>query len=119
MQTQPSNLTSVGTVPGPQPAPIAGMTPKPVSFPNSGVHPTEPRKPSNTEVNEAIKTVNTALKSISSTLEFSKDKDTGKDVIRVIDTCNKEVIRQFPSEEMLSIAKAIDQFKGVLIHQKV
>ena len=119
MQTTLSKLINIGTIPEHQSTPVAGMTPKPVSFPNSGVHPTEPIKPSNTQVNEAIKTVNTALKSISSTLEFSKDKDTGQDVVRVIDTSNNEVIRQFPSEEMLSIAKAIDQFKGVLIHQKV
>ncbi len=67
---------------------------------------------------QAIVTANTALKSISSSLEFSKDTSTGKDLVRVIDTKSNEVIRQFPTEEMLSIARAINNFQGLLIDQK-
>ena len=116
MQTRSLGLTHIGTMPDPKP--IAEMTSKSAPLPHSGAHPTEPVKPSDTQINEAIKTANSALKSISSSLEFSKDKLSGKDVIRVIDTSSKEVIRQFPTEEMLSVSRMIDQFKGVLIHQK-
>ena len=117
MQTRSLSLTRLGTIPDPQP--IAEMTPKSTPPPHSGAYPTEPVKPSDSQINEAIKIANSALKAISSSLEFSQDSRTGKNVIRVIDTSSKEVIRQFPTEEMLSVARAINQFKGVLINQKV
>jgi len=78
----------------------------------------DPVKLSESEVNQAIVTANAALKSIASNLEFSRDENTGKSLVRIIDTGTKEVIRQFPTAEMLSISKAIDNFKGLLIHQK-
>lgn len=77
-----------------------------------------PIRLSESEVNKAISTANTALKLIASNLEFSRDESTGKSLVRIIDTGTKEVIRQFPTTEMLSISKAIDNFKGLLIHQK-
>jgi len=38
-------------------------------------------------------------------------------VVRIIDRATKEVIRQMPSEEMLSIAKALDSIKGLFVTQ--
>jgi flagellar protein FlaG len=70
-------------------------------------------------VEEAVKSVNDFLKPINDSIRFSVDEDTGISVIKVIDLATKDVIRQFPSEEMLTIAKAIDQMKGLLVQQKV
>jgi flagellar protein FlaG len=74
--------------------------------------------PTRQQVEEAAKQVNDFLKPINNSLEFQLDDTTGKTIVKVIDTTTKDVIRQFPSEEMLSIAKAIDQMKGLLVHQK-
>lgn len=71
------------------------------------------------EVEDAVKSVNDFLKPINDSIRFSVDDETGISVIKVIDITTKDVIRQFPSEEMLSIAKAIDQMKGLLVQQKV
>lgn len=70
------------------------------------------------QVEQAAKEVNEFLKPINNSLQFKVDDDTGKTVVKVIDTVTEDVIRQFPSEEMLAIAKAIDQMKGLLVHQK-
>lgn len=70
------------------------------------------------EIKDAVKSVNDFLKPMNNTLQFNIDTDTGKTVIKVVDTSTKEILRQFPSEEMLSIAKAIDKMKGLLIQQK-
>lgn len=70
------------------------------------------------ELEDAVKQVNDFLKPINNSIQFNLDDDTGKTVVKVIDLTTKEVIRQFPSEEMLSIAKAIDKMKGLLIQQK-
>lgn len=71
------------------------------------------------EIEDAVKSVNDFLKPINDSIRFSVDEDTGISVIKVIDVTTKDVIRQFPSEEMLTIAKAIDQMKGLLVQQKV
>lgn len=75
-------------------------------------------KASQRELDEAIKSVNDFVNSVNKSLQFSVDDDTGKTVVKVIDTETKQVIKQFPSEEMLAIAKALDGIKGLLVHQK-
>lgn len=75
-------------------------------------------EPTRQQVEEAAKTVNEFLKPINNSINFSLDEDTGITVVKVIDVATKEVIRQIPSEEMLVIAKAIDQMKGLLVQQK-
>ena len=70
------------------------------------------------QLNQAIKATKDFVGAINSSLDFSVDEDTGSVVVKVIDKETKEVIRQFPSEEMLSIAKALDSIKGLLVKQK-
>lgn len=82
------------------------------------VAPTEKTEASRQQVEDAVKSVNEFLKPINDSIQFSIDDDTGISIIKVIDIATKDVIRQFPSEEMLSIAKAIDQMKGLLVQQK-
>jgi flagellar protein FlaG len=74
--------------------------------------------PTDVELQRVIEQSNSALKQIASSLEFSQDLSTGKTLIRVYDRTTSELIRQFPSEEMIAIAKGIDSFKGLLINQK-
>ena len=66
----------------------------------------------------AVKAVNDFVNSVNSNLLFSVDDDTGKTIVKVVDKNPDEVIRQIPSEEMLSIAKALDNIKGLLVKQK-
>ena len=70
------------------------------------------------ELENAVKQVNDFLKPINNSIQFNVDDDTGKTIVKVIDLATKDVIRQFPSEEMLAIASAIDKMKGLLIQQK-
>ena len=66
----------------------------------------------------AVKNVSTFVKTANSSLEFSIDKETGIDLVKVIDSDTQKVIRQIPSEEIVAIAKALDSLKGLLIQQK-
>jgi flagellar protein FlaG len=60
------------------------------------------------------------VSAISSDLQFSVDKETGKDLIRVTDRTTKKIVWQFPSEEALNITRALDQYqKGVMLNRKV
>jgi len=75
-------------------------------------------KPSDEQLKDVVKAVNDFVKPFNDSLQFSIDKDTGTTVVKVIDTGTKEIIKQIPSEEMLALAKALDQLKGLLVKQK-
>ena len=79
---------------------------------------TQKTEASREKLEEAVKQVNDFVQPFNNGLQFSLDDDTGKTIVKVIDKTTDEVIRQFPSEEMLGIAKAIDTMKGLLIQQK-
>lgn len=70
------------------------------------------------QLQAAVKAANSALESAQSGIEFSVDRASGKTIVRIMDKQTNEIIRQLPSEEMLEIAKAIDRFEGMLLHQK-
>lgn len=70
------------------------------------------------ELDEALAEVRKVVEPVARNLQFSVDEDTGRTVVKVVDSATKEVIRQIPSEEILSIAKALDKLKGLLIKQE-
>lgn len=67
---------------------------------------------------QATEKLNQAMKMMASNLQFTVDEDTGIDVVKVVDADTKEVIRQFPSEEVIAIARAFDQLQGLLVRDK-
>lgn len=69
-------------------------------------------------VRHATKKVNDLITGLSSDLKFTVDEDTGIDIVKVIDVKTKEVIRQVPAQEMLEIAKRLDELQGLLIREK-
>lgn len=66
----------------------------------------------------ATEKLNQAMKMMASNLQFTVDEETGIDVVKVVDTDTKEVIRQFPSEEVIAIARAFDQLQGLLVRDQ-
>lgn len=70
------------------------------------------------DVNKAVEMLNSVAASFSQSIQFSVDADTRKNIVKVVDRESNQVIRQFPTEEAVSIAKAIDRFQGLLIKDK-
>lgn len=70
------------------------------------------------QVQQALEDVRKAITPVAQDLLFSIDEDTGKTVVKVVDASTDEVIRQIPSEEIISIAKALDKLQGLLVQQK-
>jgi flagellar protein FlaG len=70
------------------------------------------------DLKNVVNDVNEFIKPINNTLQFSIDDETGTTVVKVIDTETDKVIKQIPSEEMLALAKAIGQLKGLLVKQE-
>lgn len=51
-------------------------------------------------------------------VSFAMDEESGKTIVKIVDTATQQVLRQFPSEEALSIAHSIDKMQGLLIRDK-
>lgn len=80
------------------------------------------QQPSPQQLNDAVIALNQAMRQSNQSVEFSVDSNTKKPIVKMSDTATGEVLRQFPSEEMLAIARSIDQFlqlqHGLLLKQQ-
>ncbi|MBA6414942.1 flagellar protein FlaG [Colwellia sp. 6M3] len=52
-------------------------------------------------------------------LEFLVDKDSGRDVIKVLDKGTGDLIKQYPSEEVLAIISKLSNATGSLIDTEI
>ena len=68
---------------------------------------------------DAISELKGFVQNIRRNLEFSIDDESGRIVIKVIDSESKEVIRQIPPEEAVQLARALDGTKdGTILKAK-
>jgi len=70
-----------------------------------------------TGIDTALKKVADALRTTSISVQFEIDHATNKVVTKIVDNASGEVIRQIPNEEVMRIADAMAQLKGLLVHQ--
>ncbi|MEE9494457.1 MAG: flagellar protein FlaG [Gammaproteobacteria bacterium] len=63
------------------------------------------------EVATAVIKISEYVQNLQRDLQFNIDKESGRVVVRVIDSETDELIRQIPSEEVLALAKR-DLFEG-------
>ena len=66
------------------------------------------------EVEEIVEELNELAQQIERQLQFSVDEDSGRPVIRVIDTETEKVIRSIPPEEILTLRRRLNEVQGVL-----
>ena len=52
-------------------------------------------------------------------LEFSVDKDSGRDVIKVLDKGTGDLVKQYPSEEVLTMISKLSNVTGSLIDTEI
>lgn len=94
---------------------IAAVTARPVQ-PIQSAQATNPA--SKEQVQEAVEQIKEVTDNLAQNLQFSIDEDTGTTVVKILDSQTQEVIRQMPTEEALSIAKALDKVQGLLFDEK-
>jgi flagellar protein FlaG len=110
-------------------APVAVAAPQiqatPVELPQTAVKaatetPAANNAPTQAHIQSAVDGMNKMMKQNDSGLEFSIDQDTKRTIIKLVESRTGDVIRQYPTEDMLAITRAIDQMQqhGVLLNQK-
>jgi len=70
------------------------------------------------DLNEAIETLNAAVKNVPTSLHFSVDEASKRFVVQVTDTQTGEIIINVPGEAVLRMAKQLESLKGVLFDDK-
>ena len=68
-------------------------------------------------IDTALKKVAEALRTTSISVQFEIDHTTNKIVTKIVNNANGEVIRQIPTEEVVRMADAMAQLKGLLVRQ--
>ena len=102
-------------------APVAVAAPQTQAAPAAKAAPEQqPAAPTAAQLQSAVDSINKAMQQNNANVEFSIDHDTKQAVIKVIESTTGEVIRQFPTEDVLAISREIDQFqqRGLLLQQK-
>ena len=69
-------------------------------------------------LHEAVDTINRKLEESSQQLRFAIDHDSGKMVVRVVDTMTDQTIRQIPSEVAIAISQSLEKLQGLLVRQR-
>ncbi len=115
-------LSTVVTVPISLPADRAQLDP--ASLDTKKVEPkpvAEKAAPATTsveQVKQAVNKINTMVQGFDREVLFSVDHDSGKIVVKVMDTARNVVIRQIPSAQALAISHSLDKLQGLIINQK-
>ncbi|WP_373987080.1 flagellar protein FlaG [Duganella sp. BuS-21] len=99
---------------GPAAVPAAASAPAVAADPAKPKDATTPRAPTKEEIKNSVDAINRFLQD-NSEVRFSIDEDSGRSVVKVVDTETKKVLRQFPSEQSLEIGKNLGNLKGMLI----
>ena len=94
-----------------RPAPAAERVEAPAAYATDPrTKPTEenqasagPERPQSLDVRESVERLNELIQSVRRELQFSVDEDSGRTVIKVIDSATQEVVRQIPPEEVMTL----------------
>jgi flagellar protein FlaG len=91
----------------------------PLVLPKVAVKPAAEQQPSAEQLKSVVDNANRTLKQSDSNLEFTIDTNTKKTIVKLVESSTGELIRQYPTKEMLEIARAIDQLQhGAFLKQK-
>ena len=106
--SRPPSVPSASALPAQQ---AAAQTP---SSPTAGVAPVQPA----VDLSKAIEQIQGYLKNSGKNLAVSFDDSADRYVTKVVSSDTGEVVRTIPSEEVLEVARAINEKLGGLINQR-
>jgi flagellar protein FlaG len=79
----------------------------------------EQKDPENKQqISGAVKDINNFFQTTQRSLAFSLDTASGHMVMQIRDTKTNELIRQIPGEDVLKLAKRLDDLTGILFKER-
>jgi len=70
-------------------------------------------------ITKAVEKVNENYMAENKKLEYSYHEETGKHVVKVVDTLTHEVVNQIPAQKLLDYAEGLMEYLGLNVDQKV
>ncbi|MFH1815904.1 MAG: flagellar protein FlaG [Pseudomonadota bacterium] len=70
------------------------------------------------QIEQTVDEIRRQIQPVDQNLLFTIDKETGKTIVRLIDSSTKEILRQIPSEELIAIARALGKSHSGLIERQ-
>ena len=75
------------------------------------------------QLRERVAELNDYIQTIQRSVQFMIDNDSGRTVVKVVDTNTDELIRQIPSEELLNISRTLrehaESYKGIFVKSSI
>lgn len=72
--------------------------------------------PSSSHIQESIQKF---LKTQNTILSFERDEGTDQVIVKILDPETKEVLRQYPPDEILKLAQAMDKAQGNMVDERI
>jgi flagellar protein FlaG len=72
-----------------------------------------------TQLDKVAQQLQDLVGDLNRNIEFSVDEDSGRDVIKVIDKDSGDLLKQYPSEEVLTLVSKLSDMVGGLVDTKV
>jgi flagellar protein FlaG len=69
-------------------------------------------------VHNAVDIANKRMESQSALVRFNVTQESGRTIVRLVDTQTKQVLLQIPNVQMLRIAQNLDQTQGLAIQKQ-
>ena len=79
---------------------------------------TDSQQMSTEEVKEVVESFQEMSETIQTKLSFSVDEENNEIVVKIFDKESEDLIRQFPSDEMLSLQDKMSDLAGFLFDQQ-
>jgi len=70
------------------------------------------------KLDKVVEDLNEFVQVIQRKLQFSVDEESGKTVVKVIDSETDQIIRQIPSEEILEMQNRLGEMNGLLFQTR-
>lgn len=114
-------LSNVGIIQTSPPADRAQRNPSAPDEKKAEPKPVEAKTghaPNTEQVKQAVDKINAVVQGFDREVLFSVDHDSGKIIVKVMDTARNVVIRQIPSAEAMALSHSLDKLQGLIINQK-
>lgn len=69
-------------------------------------------------IEQAVDRLKQFVSTANADINFTIDNKSGVQVVKIVDRNTKDVIRQIPSEEAISLAMALDKLQGLFVREK-
>lgn len=96
--------------------PVVDVPKEGVARTDSSGQTAKPAEISSEKLQEVVNKLQDYVDKYERDLKFSVDDDTGRTVVRLLDNENN-VVKQYPTEEVLSLISHLEQNKGLFIDQ--